>query len=64
MPIMKTEVIVQYLKNKFPGCNERDINFFLTTPNCYIDGRLPRRLKDIKRIESLFNAFLHPADAF
>jgi hypothetical protein len=61
---MKLEETVQHLLGRFSESDESLVRWFLTNPNCYIDNRLPWRLRDRKRIESLFNRFLHPADEF
>ncbi len=45
---------------------ENALEFFLTTPNGYIDGRKPEELleSDPDRVLSLARAFAHPADPF
>jgi hypothetical protein len=43
-----------------------DLAFFFTSPNTYLDGKLPVDLLKSKpeRVVSLAHAFTHPADAF
>jgi hypothetical protein len=45
---------------------EKNLNYFLNTPNVYIDGRKPKKLlaSDPQRVLSLADRFAHPADIF
>lgn len=61
---MTTAEITRHLLAKFPEAKQNDVRLFLTLPNPYIDGRLPWRLRDMERIESLFDRWLHPLDVF
>jgi hypothetical protein len=45
---------------------ENRVDVFLTTPNGFLDGRMPLGLlrSDPERLLSLAQAFAHPADPF
>jgi hypothetical protein len=59
-------VIAEILKEMPPSFTGWDLAFFLTSPNSYLDGKLPVELLKSKpeRLVSLAHAFAHPADGF
>jgi hypothetical protein len=61
---MKLDTALNHLRNKFPYIPSWLIEHFLTKPNEYIGGRLPYRVRDTERLESLFDRWCHPADVF
>jgi hypothetical protein len=54
------------LKEMPPSFTGWDLAFFLTSPNSYLDGKLPLGLlkSDPEHVVSLAHAFAHPADAY
>jgi hypothetical protein len=62
-PIQVIADILKEMPSSFTGW---DLAFFLTSPNSYLDGKLPVELLKSKpeRVVSLAHAFAHPADAF
>jgi hypothetical protein len=58
--------IADILKEMPPSFTGWDLAFFLTSPNSYLDGKLPVELLKSKpeRVVSLARAFAHAADAF
>jgi hypothetical protein len=58
--------IAEILKEMPPSFTGWDLAFFFTSPNTYLDGKLPVELLKSKpeRVVSLAHAFTHPADAF
>jgi hypothetical protein len=58
--------IAQIVKEMPPSFTGWDLAFFLTSPNSYLDGKLPLELlkSEPERVVSLAHAFAHPADAF
>jgi len=58
--------IADILKEMPPSFTGWDLAFFLTSPNSYLDGKLPVELLKSKpeRVVSLAHAFAHAADAF
>lgn len=65
--IIKFEKLSFYLKKKFPDASNFEISWFLNHHNSYIDNIKPKYYtgyKRLKRLENLFERFLHPADIF
>ena len=62
-PISAIADILKEMPSSFTGW---DLAFFFTSPNTYLDGKLPVDLLKSKpeRVVSLAHAFTHPADAF
>ncbi len=58
--------IADILKEMPPSFTGWDLAFFLTSPNSYLDGKLPVDLLKSKpeRVVTLAHAFAHPADGF
>jgi hypothetical protein len=58
--------IADILKEMPPSFTGWDLAFFLTSPNSYLDGKLPLELlkSNPERVVSLAHAFAHPADAY
>lgn len=58
--------IADILEEMPPSFTGWDLAFFLTTPNSYLDGKLPLELLKSKpeRVVSLAHTFAHPADGF
>jgi hypothetical protein len=62
-PIPTIAEILKEMPAAFTGW---DLAFFMTSPNAYLDGKLPLELlkSNPERLVSLAHAFAHPADAF
>ena len=62
-PIPPITDILKEMPSAFTGW---DLAFFLTSPNAYLDGKLPLDLlkSQPERVVSLAHAFAHPADAY
>lgn len=58
--------IAEILKDMPPAFTGWDLAFFFTTPNAYLDGKLPLDLLKLnpKKVIPIAHAFTHPADGF